>query len=216
MRLSSVNRGESRKSLITDLAWIPDFVGSNFFKHRVNIMENQNEQRLEMVWKALPNFDKDCFACGFENHSGLHMTFATNGEQLRTKLIVSPQFRGWSKLVHGGVISTILDETMSWTAIMLTKRFILTKKMTIEFLRPVYIDSPLCAVGYIRKRNGERSAIVAGELFDEQERLCATSEGEFVLFSKERFAKLEILPAEDLSAMAASFAGVAGEGGAIS
>jgi acyl-coenzyme A thioesterase PaaI-like protein len=101
---------------------------------------------------------------------------------------------------------------MSWAAIILTKRFILTKKMTIEFLRPVYIDSPLCGIAYIKKRNGERSALVTGELFDEQERLCATAQGEFVLFSKERFAKLSILPIEDLSAMAASFAEVDGEG----
>ncbi len=175
-------------------------------------MENLDRHGLEMLWKPLPNLDKNCFACGSENHSGLHMTFETNGEQLRTKLIVAPQFRGWSKLVHGGVISTILDETMSWAAIILTKRFILTKKMTIEFLRPVYIDSPLCGVGYIKKRNGERTALVAGELFDDQERLCAISQGEFVLFSKERFAKLEILPSADLSAMAASFVEVEGGG----
>ncbi len=175
-------------------------------------MLNPDEQGLETLWKPLPNLDKNCFACGSENHSGLNMTFATNGEQLRTQLVVAPQFRGWSKLVHGGVISTILDETMSWAAIILTKRFILTKKMTIEFLRPVYIDSPLCAIGYIKERNGERTALVTGQLFDDQERLCATSQGEFVLFSKERFAKLEILPAADLSAMAASFAGLEGEG----
>jgi uncharacterized protein (TIGR00369 family) len=156
-------------------------------------------------WKPLPNVDKDCFGCGSENQSGLHMTFETNGEQIRTKLTVSSQFRGWSKLVHGGVISTILDETMSWAAITLTNRFILTKKMTIQFLRPVYVGSSLCGIGYIKEKSGERIAIVIGELFDDQGRLCATSEGEFVLYSKEQFSKLEILQEKDLEAMAAGF-----------
>jgi uncharacterized protein (TIGR00369 family) len=156
-------------------------------------------------WKLLPNVDKDCFGCGSENESGLHMIFETNGEQIRTKLTVSSQFRGWSKLVHGGVISTILDEMMSWAAITLTNRFILTKKMTIQFHRPIYIASSLCGIGYIKEKFGDRIAIVIGELFDNQGRLCATSEGEFVLYSKEQFSKLEILHEKDLEAMAAGF-----------
>ena len=165
-------------------------------------MENaKNDQS----WEPLPNLDKDCFGCGSENHSGLRMTFETNGQQIRTRLTVSPQFRGWSKLIHGGVISTILDETMSWAAIILTRRFILTKQMTIQFLRPVYVGSSLCGVGSIKEKAGERKAIVQAELFDDQGRLCASSEGEFVLYSKEQFAKLAILAEKDLEAMAASF-----------
>jgi uncharacterized protein (TIGR00369 family) len=162
----------------------------------------------EGAWRPLPSLDKDCFGCGSENESGLHMVFETNGEQIRTQLTVPSQFRGWSKLVHGGVISTILDETMSWAAIILTKRFILTKKMTIEFLRPVYVGSSLCGIGSIKGRAGERKAIVRGELFDDQGRLCATSEGEFVLYSKEQFAKLEIIQEHYLEAMAATFENV--------
>ena len=159
----------------------------------------------DQSWEPLPNLDKDCFGCGSENHSGLRMTFATDGQQIRTKLTVSPQFRGWSRLIHGGVISTILDETMSWTAIILTKRFILTKQMTVQFLRPVYVGSSLCGIGSIKEKTGDRKAIVQAELFDDQSRLCASSEGEFVLYSKERFARLAILPEKDLEAMAASF-----------
>jgi acyl-coenzyme A thioesterase PaaI-like protein len=91
--------------------------------------------------------------------------------------------------------------------IILTKRFILTRKMTIQFQRPVYVGSSLCGIGSIKEQDGERKAIVNGQLFDEQGRLCATSEGEFVLFSKEQFARLDILPEKELEAMAASFRG---------
>jgi uncharacterized protein (TIGR00369 family) len=163
------------------------------------------EDRHEACWKPLPNLDKECFGCGSENGSGLHMTFETNGEQIRTHLTVAPQFRGWSRLIHGGVISTILDETMSWTAIFLTKRFILTKQMTVQFLRPVYVGSSLSGIGYIKELIGERNAIIRAELFNDQGKLCASSEGEFVLFSKDQFARLSIIPEDDLQAMAASF-----------
>ena len=161
----------------------------------------------DKAWKQLDSFDKDCFGCGCENQVGLRMTFATNGAQVRTKLTVPPQFRGWSKLVHGGVISTILDETMSWTAIILTKRFILTKKMTVQFHRPIYVGTPLWGIGSIAEKIGERKAMVKAEIFDDQGQLCAASEGEFVLYSKEQFAKLGIIQEEDLQALAAGFEG---------
>lgn len=162
----------------------------------------------EDLWEPLPRLDKDCFGCGSENHSGLRMTFETNGSRIRSRLTVPSQFRGWSRLVHGGVISTILDETMSWAAIILTKRFILTKKMTIQFQRPIFVESTLCGIGSIKEKTGERKAIVTGELFDDQGRLCATSEGEFVLYTKEQFAKLDILQTEYLEAMAADLHGI--------
>lgn len=160
----------------------------------------------EQCWQPLPNLDKDCFGCGSENHSGLRMSFATDGRRVRSELTVSPQFRGWSSLVHGGVISTILDETMSWTAIILAKKFILTKRMTVQFLRPIHVGSALCAIGSIKERTADRKAIVVGELFDDQGRLCASAEGEFILYAKEQFARLAILSEQDLETIAASFA----------
>jgi uncharacterized protein (TIGR00369 family) len=165
-------------------------------------MEDDTQGR---SWTPLPNLDKDCFGCGSENQFGLGMTFETDGERIRTRLTVPSQFKGWSKLLHGGVISTILDEMMSWAAITLTKRFILTKRMTVQFHRPIYVGSSVYGIGTIKEKTGERKAIMVGELFDDQDRLCATSEGEFILFSKEQFAKLEILHQEDLEAMATNF-----------
>jgi len=48
---------------------------------------------------------------------------------------------------------------------------------------------------------------VTAELFDDQGRLCAASEGEFVLYTKDQFAKLDILQAEYLETMAADLHG---------
>ncbi|MGB3224114.1 MAG: PaaI family thioesterase [Desulforhopalus sp.] len=110
-------------------------------------------------------------------------------------------------MVHGGVISisTILDETMSWAAIFLLKRFILTKQMTIQFHRPVYVGSSLSGIGSIKERIRECKAIIKAELFDDKGELRASSEGEFVLNTKEQFTKMEIIPVEELQAMATSF-----------
>lgn len=166
----------------------------------------QNTQELnDDVWLPLPNLDKHCFGCGTENHNGLRMTFARSGDRLRTQLTIPPQFRGWSSLVHGGVIATILDEIMSWTAIVVAQRFILTKNMKVSYHRPIYVGTLVTAVGSISERSQERRATVVAELFDHDRKLCASAQGEFALFTEEQFARLAIIPEEDLRMMALGF-----------
>ncbi len=159
----------------------------------------------ETQWKPLAGVDRECFACGWENPYGLQMTFESNGEQLRSGLTVKERFRGWSNLVHGGILSTILDEMMSWTAIHLTQRFILTKGMNVSFKKPVKIETPLIISGYIKERNSDRKARVVAEIRDEAGDVCALSEGEFVLFTMEEFGSMGVMPEEELTEMAAAF-----------
>lgn len=153
-------------------------------------------------WQPLPNLDNHCFACGSDNHHGLHMTFARNGERLRTQLTIPSYFRGWSSLVHGGVIATILDEIMSWTAIVVARRFILTKTMQVSYHRPLYVGTTVTAIAAIGERQGERRAKLTAEIYDQAGKLCASAQGEFALFTKEQFARLAIIPEEDLRTMA--------------
>ncbi len=156
-------------------------------------------------WKGIPNVDKDCFGCGPENHHGLKMTFETNGEKVRSIVKVPDHLRGWNNILHGGALSTICDEIMAWAAIHLLNRFILTKTMTISFLKPVTTGSRLEAVGYVKNRIDERNAIMTGEIYNEKGLLCATSTGEFVLFTPDNFKKMNIIPNDRLEKMTEMF-----------
>lgn len=165
---------------------------------------NTNEsQDLNKIWQPLAGVDRGCFACGFENPHGLQMKFETNGKKLRSQLILPERFRGWSNLIHGGVLSTILDETMSWTAIYLTGKFILTRGMRVDFKKPVRVGMNLLAEGYIEERQNERSALVAAEIRGENGDIYATARGEFALFTKKQFQRMQIIPDEDIGLMSA-------------
>ena len=61
----------------------------------------------------------------------------------------------WNRIVHGGVVSTITDETMGWTAIHLFKQLGLAKTMTVEFLRPVQCEQDIAAEAGIRENTSE-------------------------------------------------------------
>ncbi len=162
-------------------------------------MAGPNPQR---SMRDLPFGSLDCFACGRSNAGGLHMRFRTDGRRLYSDVTIPPHLRGWSNLAHGGILSTMLDEIMAWSAMYLTHRFILTKWMRVEFLRPVRIETTLTAIGEVKSRPGDRSAIMAAEILDPAGEACARAEGEYALFDRESFARLDILPARTLEELA--------------
>ena len=158
----------------------------------------------EADWMPLASVDKECFACGPENVHGLKMCFESNGRKIRSKLIIKKTFRGWSNLIHGGILSTMLDETMSWTVIHFTGKFMLTRSMTVTFKKPVRVGARLTVTGYIKEQSSERKAVVVAEIRNEDGDLCAASEGDFALFSKKHFLRMGIMAEEEIEAMASA------------
>lgn len=156
-------------------------------------------------WRKLENIDKLCFACGSDNHFGLKMRFAENGKQIRSDLTLPEHTRGWHNLVHGGILATILDETLSWTAIQLTASFVLTRRMTIEYRRPVRIGADLTGYGQISKQKAGNLS-VEGEIYNEERQLCCMGKADFAVFDAESFARLNIVPEQFISEMQAAFA----------
>lgn len=53
-----------------------------------------------------------CFACGKDNPIGLHLTFEFDGDKIVTKKIMPKEYQGFKGALHGGIISTLLDEAM--------------------------------------------------------------------------------------------------------
>ncbi len=152
-------------------------------------------------YRPVPNRgDHNCFACGPSNPVGLAMKFYSDGASVVSWLQVGEHLCGWDNLVHGGVISTMLDEIMSWTIIHLLQKFILTKQITVEFLKPLYVNTPLRVEGRIRKTRNQRETIVEGLVTDEQRGPCARSVGTFALLTPEIAGRMKIMSPEAIDA----------------
>jgi len=147
----------------------------------------------------LPNRETHyCFGCSPANPSGLQMKFYTQDSSVFSRLTVPDHLCGWDRLVHGGVISTILDEIMSWTGIYLLKQITMTKSMTVDFIKPVYISSELKAEGKVLEKIGRHEALLEGSLYNAEETLCARSKANFVIFSPAVAKRLGIAQKEHL------------------
>jgi acyl-coenzyme A thioesterase PaaI-like protein len=67
--------------------------------------------------------NQNCFGCSLKNKAGLQMKFYTTEklDSVISWLKVPDHLCGWSNLVHGGIISTMLDEAMGWVALIILK-----------------------------------------------------------------------------------------------
>ena len=84
--------------------------------------------------------DDYCFACGEKNPIGLHLTFDFDGEKITTKKFLPREFEGYEGAAHGGIISTLLDETMCKFISAKYHEKSLTARLEVRFKFPTPIN----------------------------------------------------------------------------
>ena len=125
----------------------------------------------------LPN-SKDCFVCGLENVHGLQLAFyKEGGDSIVVNYTVPERFQGYPGVVHGGIVTTMLDEILGRVFMFDDpNRFMFTAKLTTRYRHPVPIGEPLKMVGSVIKDRG-RIAEAKAELFGPDGSLLAEAEG---------------------------------------
>ena len=87
--------------------------------------------------------DDYCFACGEKNPIGLQLTFDFDGEKIFTKKILPREFQGYAGAAHGGIISTMLDETMCKFISAKYHERAMTGRLEIRYKYPTPIEQEL-------------------------------------------------------------------------
>ena len=87
--------------------------------------------------------DDYCFACGEKNQIGLHLIFDFDGETITTRKILPKEFQGYDGAAHGGIISTILDETMCKFISAKYNERAMTAKLEVRYKFPTPIEQEL-------------------------------------------------------------------------
>lgn len=108
--------------------------------------------------KELKDNDR-CYVCGKKNPAGLAVDFEIDARErsLRARFTPSPDHQGFEDIVHGGILSALLDEAMAKLAFSLGLR-IMTAEMTVKFKAPA--------------KPGEE-LFISGRLLDEAKRLIS-------------------------------------------
>ena len=132
----------------------------------------------------------ECFACGTANPIGLNLQFYRLGDNICTEIDLGKYYVGWSNISHGGIISTILDEVMSWTVLYFKRIFFVTRRMDVKYIRPVFVGTHITAEGSIVEGLENDRIRVKGAIRDEAGNLMAKSNGEFVVIEKDKMPSI--------------------------
>ena len=131
-----------------------------------------------------------CFACGTANPIGLNLQFYRSGDSVCSDITLGKYHEGWQNMAHGGIISTLLDEVMSWTIIYFKKIFFVTRKMEVKYVNPVLVGTPLTVRGMLRDESELPKITARAEIRDDTGKLLVRSKGEFVILPKERLSSV--------------------------
>lgn len=108
-----------------------------------------------------------CFICGRQNPVGLKLDFYEDHEteRVHAEITVPDAYQGYPGVVHGGIVSAILDEVAGRAVIIGggSEDLLATLRMTVRFRRPTPTETPLLAVGWVEQASGV-GARVAGEI----------------------------------------------------
>jgi uncharacterized protein (TIGR00369 family) len=97
-----------------------------------------------------------CFGCGQANPIGLHLEFLLAEDSSVVCLAAVPDtFEGPVGYVHGGIIATLIDETMS-KAVRAHGVRAMTRQMEIDYLRPIPSGAPVRLEGRVVRSEGRK------------------------------------------------------------
>ncbi|PIQ94542.1 MAG: PaaI family thioesterase [Nitrospirae bacterium CG_4_10_14_0_8_um_filter_41_23] len=106
--------------------------------------------------------DNYCFVCGEKNPRGLHLKFSIHEGKASAEFIPQKIHQGYKDIIHGGLISTLLDEAMVKAALLQGIPAI-TAEITVRFKNPLMAGEKAIVEATIIRMNKkiiETSAIV--------------------------------------------------------
>jgi uncharacterized protein (TIGR00369 family) len=82
-----------------------------------------------------------CFVCGKANEHGLKLTFHSSKGTTLSEFVLPKNFQGYKNIIHGGIVSAILDEAMIHAA-MAGGHSPVSAEITVRFKQPLSAGQP--------------------------------------------------------------------------
>lgn len=88
-------------------------------------------ERIPLPWS------RSCYVCGEANPDGFRARSFKVKERIELPFVAEERFAGWNQVIHGGIIATLLDEVMTWAAILGSDKPCFAAEFTVRLLKPL-------------------------------------------------------------------------------
>jgi acyl-coenzyme A thioesterase PaaI-like protein len=107
-------------------------------------------------WKTLCGIlphTRGCLVCGEANPRGYRLRSRVENGQVRLDYTPRPEDTGYRAIVHGGVVMTLLDEVMTWAAILESRGIAVAAELTTRLHAPAAAGEPLAFAAWVVRAN---------------------------------------------------------------
>ncbi len=122
--------------------------------------------------------DDNCFACGVKNANGLSLKIIESSGGVEAVIHPPAWTQGYKETVHGGIISTILDEIAIWAAFKKGYRCI-TAELNIRIKKPMVIGDEYIARGKVVQTK-HRLILAESRLMNKHMELIASAQAKLM------------------------------------
>ncbi len=79
-----------------------------------------------------------CFVCGMRNPFGLQVKPDIEADGAMVRIVCTPgeHLQGWADILHGGILSTLLDEAITYVGISTFGQHAVTAQLEVRFRNP--------------------------------------------------------------------------------
>jgi len=148
---------------------------------------------LRKVTGKQPN-SRMCLVCGLKNPFGLHTAFyELDNKEILAVFRPREEHQSYPGRLHGGIISTILDEAIGRAIMMHSDDEVwgVTVDLQVRFKKPVPLDGELRVVGRITK-DSSRFFEGTGELLLEDGTVAAEGRGRYLKVPLDKIADFDV------------------------
>ncbi|MEI7879795.1 MAG: PaaI family thioesterase [bacterium] len=122
---------------------------------------------------------KTCFVCGEDNPHGLRGRSCVEEDRIVLTHVPREADLGYRHLMHGGISMTLLDEVMTWAAILTFKRASVAAELTVRLQKPIVVGQKIRVEGWI-SRAKSRLVETEGRIVDARQTVLATAGGKYI------------------------------------
>lgn len=134
----------------------------------------------------LPSHHANCLGCGEDNAHGHRLEVRRAGEGVVAEHTFDLRHEGAPGIAHGGALATVIDDLYGFLQYMVGGPAV-TRRLQIEYLRPVLLDTPYRLEAHLTGRK-ERRLEVEASIADPEGQIVLTSTAVFVLVDVAHFA----------------------------
>ena len=135
-------------------------------------------------WKDHPAYN--CFGCAPNNPFGLHMEFFEEGDDVVSVWHPNRHYQGWVDTMHGGILSTLIDETCGWVVFRKRQTSGFTVSLNIRYRKAISTNEPQLTIRARIDKQMRNLLYINAEILNASGEVCTEGSAVYFLLGEEK------------------------------